>query len=1285
MLLVPLLTELSWAAQNHILVTPENVKENQVENDTCPGCFYTLQYVLSHHELFFVSNTTIEFMPGQYVVNESFGNILIESIEHFTMTGMNTSTMIYCTQYGILSFHFFNVINVSVSNINFSHCNGEKVNDRVLQLIGNIFFMMKYKLNVYQLGKCTLAFVTSSSIFVSKLNVTYSNGIGLLALGVSDSFQLSQSFFSRNRVNCMILTDDVQMQLNSTHTYRITDSRLTNGNASGDNLASGLSIFFAHGGNANIHFLLSNTTLINNVAKEGNLLFVIANCKLVSYYDQQETIAGKTTVVIYDMVSQGSGEERSNKGLTVTTWFRRCNSKQRWDILNFTIGNSKFIRSCIELSIYFEYLLLTNVAIERTTCICDYALSLFIRPGIEFTRQHRATYVVESLSVTDSCASESLIKAVYSTLFFQGNNTFSNNNGTIFFQHSKVGFKGYTAIVNSYSKESPFRAEDTSLKLYLTTHIIFENNFGGMCGGMTLIRSSMQNEYYVGNNAILNFTGNSGYNGGALALHELSQLSDCNMVFENNIALRYGGAIYVDDASYRNGKYNKKLVLQCSIEQVPQPSKIDFTNNTALISGDALYGGWIDFCSKTIKWIKILTNPSPAMTVHDQFINLSNTCQEFSKVSSNPSRVCLCVNYIPQCNITQYKHEQPLSPGQSLQIYAVAVGQRFGTVPSVVIARFVNTSVKIDDVQHVQSVGRNCTPLSYVIRSPNADEIISLTVNRNFIPELEANEITALQQIPFYKEQVLVFKQLHVTLKILKCPLGFVLDNSSNTCTCQKTLIQNNIECHLQNNTIIRNNHMWINATFIHTDNEVGNPGVIVHQYCPFDYCKNVNQQYLDLQYPDDQCAFQRSGILCGGCPRNYSHIFGTSKCKQCSNLWSILVLFLFVVTGVGLVALLISLNLTVSIGTINGLIFYAHIMRANQASFFPPQMTNTFLSWFIAWLNLDLGIEMCFFDGLEAYTKTWLQFLFPLYIWILVIVIITSSHYFTFAARLSGSNAVQVLATLFLISYAKMLRITIAVFSSTTLVYPDGHPRRVWLYDGNVDYLKGKHIPLFIAALILLIFLSIPYTIVLFSIQWLRLLPSNRTPFWVHTFKPLFDAYTGVYKTQHGYWTGLLLLVRVGLFLAFALIDNVLGDPSINVLLVIATTICLITYLTIFGGVYRQRYLSVIENMFLLNLGTVSAVTLYTRLEEHTQEKVTKTSVGISLLTFILIVFYHTFQRLKSTHKGGIYIKYFRAKFITPLLDKINSTKNVTSAQPTARSRATHSSIQLREPLLIN
>jgi len=115
-----------------------------------------------------------------------------------------------------------------------------------------------------------------------------------------------------------------------------------------------------------------------------------------------------------------------------------------------------------------------------------------------------------------------------------------------------------------------------------------------------------------------------------------------------------------------------------------------------------------------------------------------------------------------------------------------------------------------------------------------------------------------------------------------------------------------------------------------------------------------------------------------------------------------------------------------------------------------------------------------------------WLQFVFPLYIWFLVITIIVVSHYYTLAARLSGRNAVPVLATLFLLSYAKLLRIIITVFQSTELEYPDNMVRKVWLYDGNVDYLKGKHILLFIAALLLLL-ISLPYTAILIFIQYLQ------------------------------------------------------------------------------------------------------------------------------------------------------------------------------------------------------
>ena len=80
-------------------------------------------------------------------------------------------------------------------------------------------------------------------------------------------------------------------------------------------------------------------------------------------------------------------------------------------------------------------------------------------------------------------------------------------------------------------------------------------------------------------------------------------------------------------------------------------------------------------------------------------------------------------------------------------------------------------------------------------------------------------------------------------------------------------------------------------------------------------------------------------------------------------------------------------------------------------------------LSQFIAWLNLDLGIETCFYPGMTAYAKVWLQFVFPLYIWFIIATIIVLCRYSTWLSNKIGGNVVQVLATLILLSFTKIFR----------------------------------------------------------------------------------------------------------------------------------------------------------------------------------------------------------------------------------------------------------------------
>ena len=100
-------------------------------------------------------------------------------------------------------------------------------------------------------------------------------------------------------------------------------------------------------------------------------------------------------------------------------------------------------------------------------------------------------------------------------------------------------------------------------------------------------------------------------------------------------------------------------------------------------------------------------------------------------------------------------------------------------------------------------------------------------------------------------------------------------------------------------------------------------------KYCPLSYC-NTSLKTVELgNDPDAQCAFNHAGVLCGGCKENYSlaidHEY--SRCIKCfSNCYMALIIF-FTAAGLLLVIFIFSLNLTVSQGLKNGLVFYANIV----------------------------------------------------------------------------------------------------------------------------------------------------------------------------------------------------------------------------------------------------------------------------------------------------------------------------------------------------------------------
>ena len=800
----------------------------------------------------------------------------------------------------------------------------------------------------------------------------------------------------------------------------------------------------------------------------------------------------------------------------------------------------------------------------------------------------------------------------------------------------KVEVKGSTTFMENKGKVAAVLIRDSSVSFQGNT--VFQRNRGETAGAIYAKSSQL----HLHDN--MTFEENEGYNGGALSLNEqysintgpkkipysLNIAENLKANFTRNHARHYGGAIYV-------GKIERYVLESNELLKTTQRQKcfytpnydedsgfiytglMKFTNNTSDTAGSSIYGGWIELCYVQLQYrmTRIFWEYHLGYTIFNKTFQIEPHNSDLSPVSSEATRVCICYNSKPLCDITYYTIKA--YPGETFLVHAVGVGQMYGTVLSSINAQFHQTNTitqpQFDSLQHVQKAEEFCTYLRYAVFSPNTVEDFILTVESNFNSDVLDN---SLQNIHTEKQ----FDDVVIHVELQPCPLGFIMDKTF--CDCHPHLQDFDIQCNLTTATIFREPNFWINATF----NEGVAIGILVHKNCPFGYCK-AQSLNLSLENPDEQCDLNRSGTLCGACQHNLSHVLGSSKCKQCSTIWLLVLIAVTAVAGLILVVFLMLLNFTISEGTISGLVFYANIVQANQAVFFPNDTKNTFLSWFIAWLNLDLGIEMCFYNGMDAYAKTWLQFIFPIYIWLIVILIIISSHYSITAAKLAGRNAIKVLATLFLLSYAKLLRVTITILSSTTLEYPDGSVRRVWLYDGNVDYLKGKHVPLFMAALLVLLVLSLPYTALLLFIQCLQLKSNYRALFWIGKFKPLFDAYTGPYKDKYRYWTGFLLLIRAVLFLIFSV--NVFGDPAINLLAIVATVFFLFIKAALLNGTHKIQYLNILEYTFIFNLGTLSAASLFTRLTNGSQTATTYTSVSIAFVTFCGIVIYHTMIRIMS------------------------------------------------------
>ena len=275
-------------------------------------------------------------------------------------------------------------------------------------------------------------------------------------------------------------------------------------------------------------------------------------------------------------------------------------------------------------------------------------------------------------------------------------------------------------------------------------------------------------------------------------------------------------------------------------------------------------------------------------------------------------------------------------------------------------------------------------------------------------------------------------------------------------------------------------------------------------------------------------------------------------------------------------------------------------------------------LKMFISFINLDLGIETCFYHGMDSYIKMWLQIFFPHYIYIyiyiyliiLAISIIIAGNMSIRILRCTFTKSFPVLATLFLLSYTSVLRtVTTVLFSYSTITYlPSGHQQVVWSIDASVPLFGLKFTILFITCILLILLLA------LFNIT----LPMSRILLHIkikNCFKSLLKAFHSSYKNKYYFWITIHIITR-NLFLLFYIFE-------IKLRLILSSVVLI--FLTAYQGYthpYKSKLVNIQEIILLINLTVMYAVSYLDN--PNVFAIVVNITISLAFFHFCIIVLHH-------------------------------------------------------------
>ena len=1139
-----LLSLFKSTATHTINITEENGLEqflckdnNPIEQDTRVVLSTSVTHYISSNSSFCTLDTTYSLTLTSDSSRQA--RIICHGQAHWPTTG----------------FVFTNILNLVLQRIRFTSCGGFLIHSKVINVVNSTSSPLYFT----QYQSAVLLFLHINTLFIQDVAIASYYGFAILAINPMDA-----------TLNGLVIRASCSKSFFVAH---------------GSSLGSGLLLFFTDHIKmieSVVHNVTINHTTIQNNQENISTINCIADLKYINKVNHFPVINAAGFTVLYtqknfepnvyiqkSIFSANAGTAsgailvfhyKSNNGRTILneTLFRGLNQMINCGTIGGSISLIMMnVKNC------------SNPLIIEKSNFSDYGtIQGYTAGAIYIGIINPSMHAYVNITIKGSIFKHHKIETTGSCLYAK---TYSI--GTVIpYKVLNVYLKNIIAFQNiqfrlfrAYSRVGLFTVVNGNI-LSLSGNNIFHDNFGSVF--------DITNTAVKLNGHML-FLNNKGERAPAFSLNGYSHfhLADgLNASFINNAALSEGGAIYAyDDTSN-----------QCMFQT--DTNKFDnivmtFINNTAAYSGSSIYSNNLYECDLSSGQHR---NANNSVALYNRIFKFSSV-SHLNNISTPPNFIILCNN--TPSSIRTYVRR----PGQKISLQVAAVKKYSSAYQYTVVTLSIGSLQMTDSVLSWQVLSSDVNQV--LLEKQACTSIQATLIKTHNIP----NPVTAA----LFVSSNFVYTLSYVFLQLIDCPIGFELDLTIGSCICSKLMHKlgrddpsYQPDCQVSSvsdesiSTITRVNSEWIGMI------KVSNNSVIAAAISCFLYCAYENR-YHHLVVNDTHvalaesgnllgsiplCLYNREGVICSQCPRGYSVVFHSNDCKQCSNWWLFTVI-MYAVLGLVFIYLLYALKLTLTTGTLNGIIFFTQILEVIDL----PSVRYKSVSLLAKSYNyMTIQYPLCFFNGM---TELWKQILTAAYSTYLLVIILGIIVFSRFSVRLSNkivNSSIQVLVTVVHISFSGLLTSIMHVFTSVHIYTNDTEsPRLVWYKDGTVEYGKGSHLVLMIITL-----LTVGIPLILYMTVLLAGRPLMRISYRLREYlRPIYEAIHAPYKHNKEIFFAARLLIVVLLYVIYGCFR---GSDMLLGIAIASPVLSVYVAVEAMARPFKSMPLNIF-NLYLLSVSTLS------------------------------------------------------------------------------------------------